>query len=130
VTAVASCCGLRSLPLSRFTAKPTRKTGAIKPAGWLKAELELQATGITGQIPSFWSYVNDTGWMGGKGSEPSQFYGYYMNGLACAFFPRHAHEWILLIAGVRASGKRCAAVTHSSRTLQPKLDMLVKCTLS
>jgi len=37
--------------------------GAVKPAGWLKDELTLQAKGISGQLPFFWHYLNSTEWL-------------------------------------------------------------------
>eukprot|EP00935_MAST-01C_sp_MAST-1C-sp1_P001190 g1190.t1 len=55
--------------------------GAIKPNGWLLDELKLQAAGLSGQLPWFWNYFNDSAWLGGKGSEPEQFIPYYLNGL-------------------------------------------------
>jgi hypothetical protein len=56
-------------------------SGAMKPAGWLQSELELQAKGLTGQLPNFWSYLNTSNWMNTKGgSEPEQFVPYYING--------------------------------------------------
>jgi hypothetical protein len=56
--------------------------------GWLLDELNLQAKGISGQLPFFWHYLNWTDWMGtGKdpygreGGAPRQFLPYYLNGL-------------------------------------------------
>lgn len=57
------------------------RVGAIQPAGWLQRELLLQARGITSQLPSFWSYLNQTKWMGEHGSEPEQFLPYFLAGL-------------------------------------------------
>eukprot|EP00729_Bicosta_minor_P018613 gene18613-20628_t len=58
--------------------------GAIKPNGWLLDELTLQAKGITGQMPYFWHFFNNSAWMGGKGSgggAGQQYIPYYVNGL-------------------------------------------------
>jgi hypothetical protein len=55
--------------------------GVTKPEGWLKDELTLQARGLSGQLPTFWNYFNDSKWLGTKGSEPEQFIPYYINGL-------------------------------------------------
>ena len=57
--------------------------GASKPLGWLKNELELQAAGLTGQLPHFWPYINDSSWVGGAGfgGTPHQSMGYYLQGL-------------------------------------------------
>lgn len=56
------------------------RAGATKPLGWLKDELTLQARGLSGQLPGFWSYFNNSAWMGGRGSDPQQFLPYYMQG--------------------------------------------------
>jgi hypothetical protein len=40
--------------------------GAIKPAGWLKAQLELQAQGLGGHLDEFWPDIKDSAWIGGK----------------------------------------------------------------
>ena len=56
-------------------------TGATKPLGWLRDELALQARGLSGQLPYFWVYFNQTAWMGGKGKDPEQFLPYYLQGM-------------------------------------------------
>ncbi len=40
--------------------------GAIKPAGWLKAQLKLQADGLGGHLDEFWPDIKDSAWIGGK----------------------------------------------------------------
>ena len=57
--------------------------GAVKPAGWLLDQLQLQARGLTGALPEFWSYLVDSAWLpGGKGNAPpEQYVPYYLNGL-------------------------------------------------
>eukprot|EP01050_Picozoa_sp_SAG11_P003016 SAG11_NODE_162_length_13962_cov_19.035562_5_plen_210_part_00 len=55
--------------------------GATKPAGWLKDELTLQARGISGQLPYFWEYFNQSAWMGETGRDPEQFLPYYLQGM-------------------------------------------------
>lgn len=57
------------------------RVGETQPLGWLKRELQLQARGITSQLPLFWHYLNQSKWMGTGGSEPEQFLPYYLNGL-------------------------------------------------
>jgi hypothetical protein len=56
-------------------------TGATKPLGWLKDELALQARGLSGQLPYFWLYFNQSAWMGEKGRDPQQFLPYYLQGM-------------------------------------------------
>ena len=42
--------------------------GKIRPDGWLRKQLELQAAGITGQLDKVWTEVSDkSAWLGGKG---------------------------------------------------------------
>ena len=40
--------------------------GAIKPSGWLKAQLEIQAKGLGGHLDEFWPDIKDSAWIGGK----------------------------------------------------------------
>src|SRR3954447_8523316 len=40
--------------------------GRIRPAGWLKAQLELQAAGLSGHVDEFWPDIKDSAWIGGK----------------------------------------------------------------
>src|SRR3954464_6603848 len=41
--------------------------GAIKPAGWMKRQLEIQANGLSGHLDEFWPDVAESSWIGGKG---------------------------------------------------------------
>ncbi|GMK45288.1 hypothetical protein PghCCS26_24160 [Paenibacillus glycanilyticus] len=55
--------------------------GAIRPAGWLKDQLEIQAEGMTGHLDEFWSHVGpSSGWLGGTG-ESWERGPYYLDGL-------------------------------------------------
>ena len=54
---------------------------AIRPKGWLKAQLETCRTGLTGLLHTFWPDVRDSAWRGrdGDGWERGP---YYLDGLA------------------------------------------------
>src|SRR6478752_941076 len=39
--------------------------GAIKPAGWLRRQLQIQAAGLGGHLDEFWPDVKDSAWIGG-----------------------------------------------------------------
>jgi uncharacterized protein len=41
--------------------------GSVKPAGWLKSQLEVQASGLTGNIDDFWPDLKNSMWRGGTG---------------------------------------------------------------
>ena len=43
--------------------------GAVKPAGWLKSQLLLQADGLSGHMGLFWRDIVDSVWVGGRYSE-------------------------------------------------------------
>ncbi len=55
--------------------------GSIRPEGWLRRELEIQAAGLTGHLDEFWPDVGPTsGWLGGSG-ESWERGPYYLDGL-------------------------------------------------
>jgi len=40
--------------------------GAIRPTGWLKNQLKIQAEGLGGHLDEFWPDIKDSSWIGGK----------------------------------------------------------------
>ncbi len=45
--------------------------GAVKPRGWLRDELQVQADGLTGHLPEVWDAVKTTAWKGDAGRNVS-----------------------------------------------------------
>src|ERR1700683_2618148 len=42
--------------------------GAVRPAGWLKNQLQIQANGLGGHLDETWADVgSNSGWLGGTG---------------------------------------------------------------
>ncbi len=54
--------------------------GTVRPAGWLKSELEDQAAGLTGNIDDFWPDLVNSSWRGGNG-EAWERGPYFLDGL-------------------------------------------------
>lgn len=55
--------------------------GSIKPAGWLRGQLRIQANGLSGHLGETWPDVGpNSGWLGGTG-ESWERGPYYMDGL-------------------------------------------------
>ncbi|MCL2815114.1 MAG: glycoside hydrolase family 127 protein [Oscillospiraceae bacterium] len=51
---------LKKLALEPFAANE------IKPSGWLKKQLEIQARGLTGNLDLFWPDIKDSKWISGE----------------------------------------------------------------
>ena len=55
--------------------------GSIRPSGWLKRQLEVQAAGLGGRVDETWPDLGpDSGWLGGKG-ESWERGPYFVDGL-------------------------------------------------
>jgi DUF1680 family protein len=54
--------------------------GSIKPRGWLKRQLEIQADGLSGHVDEFWPDLKNSGWIGGTG-ESWERAPYFLDGL-------------------------------------------------
>lgn len=66
------------LQQSVFEALPL---GSIKPAGWIRNQLLIQANGLTGHLEEHWADVGpNNGWIGGEG-ESWERGPYYLDGL-------------------------------------------------
>lgn len=67
-------------PLTPNTFDPL-PLGAIRPAGWLRAQLQIQANGLGGHLDETWADVGpNSGWLGGTG-ESWERGPYFLDGL-------------------------------------------------
>jgi uncharacterized protein len=67
----------RSLIAPAFEPLPL---GSIKPAGWLKDQLRIQADGLGGHLDEFWPDIKESAWFGGK-AEGWERVPYWLDGL-------------------------------------------------
>jgi DUF1680 family protein len=61
----------------RFESLPL---GSIKPAGWLKEQLRLQADGLGGHLDEFWPDIKESAWFGGN-AEGWERVPYWLDGM-------------------------------------------------
>src|SRR6201992_1840904 len=55
--------------------------GAVRPMGWLKKQIQIQANGLSGHLDETWPDVgNNSGWLGGTG-ESWERGPYFLDGL-------------------------------------------------
>jgi uncharacterized protein len=54
--------------------------GTVRPAGWLKRQLEIEAAGLTGHLDDFWPDLSESAWHGGNGDAWERG-PYYLDGL-------------------------------------------------
>ena len=54
--------------------------GAIKPKGWLRDQLKIQAAGLSGHLDEFWPDIKDSSWLGGK-AEGWERLPYWLDGI-------------------------------------------------
>ena len=54
--------------------------GSVKPAGWLKRQLEIEASGLTGNLDDFWPDLSKSAWKGDDG-EAWERGPYFLDGL-------------------------------------------------
>ncbi len=57
---------LETTPRLRPNALNPLPLGEIRPAGWLRAQLRLQADGLSGHLDDVWPDVADSAWIGGN----------------------------------------------------------------
>jgi len=70
--------------------------GVVKPAGWLKSQLEAQAEGLTGNLDDFWPDLVNSSWRGGDG-EAWERGPYYLDGLVALAYQLDDERLILKV---------------------------------
>jgi hypothetical protein len=91
---------------SMFFALPL---GSVRPAGWLRRQLEIQASGLSGHLDETWADVGpNSGWLGGSG-ESWERGPYFLDGLIPL-------AWLLDDARLKAKAQKYIdwILTHQS----------------
>lgn len=68
---------MKPLNNAKYTMLPL---GTVKPSGWLKRQLRIQADGLSGHLDEFWPDIKDSAWFGGT-AEGWERAPYWMDGL-------------------------------------------------
>ena len=73
--------------------------GSVRPTGWLKDQLQIQANGLSGHLDETWADVGpNSGWLGGTG-ESWERGPYFLDGLVPL-------AWLLNDAALKAKAQR------------------------
>ena len=67
-------------PRCKNTAFEPLPLGSIRPAGWLKEQLRIQADGLSGHLDEFWPDIKNSAWFGGT-AEGWERVPYWLDGL-------------------------------------------------
>lgn len=74
--------------------------GTVRPAGWLRTQLRIEADGLAGHLDEFWPDVGESGWIGG-GAEGWERGPYWLDGVVPLAFLLNdpallgkVHRWI------------------------------------
>ena len=67
-------------PALRGSAFEPLPLGSIRPAGWLKDQLRIQAEGLSGHLDEFWPDIKNSAWFGGT-AEGWERVPYWLDGL-------------------------------------------------
>ena len=54
--------------MKRMTGEPKQRqlpAGMVKPEGWLRRQLEIQAEGLSGHLDLIWPDIRESRWIGG-----------------------------------------------------------------
>lgn len=68
---------LKPLGATAFAPLPL---GTIKPAGWLRDQLRIQADGLSGHLDEFWPDIKESAWFGGQ-AEGWERVPYWLDGM-------------------------------------------------
>ena len=69
----------QDLPFTTAAFQPL-PLGSVKPSGWLREQLELQASGLSGHLDEFWPDIKNSAWNGGK-AEGWERVPYWLDGM-------------------------------------------------
>jgi hypothetical protein len=92
--------------------------GSIRPAGWLRDQLRIQADGLSGHLDEFWADIKDSAWTGGK-AEGWERAPYWLDGIVPLAF---LLEDRLLEAKAKTFIDKVLASQHADGWLGPVSD--------
>ncbi len=95
----------------------------IKPRGWLKKQLEIQAAGLSGHLDQIWPDVRDSAWIGGE-REGWERVPYWLDGFIPLAYLLEDEDMIArakkyvdaILAGQQADGWLCPCSEEARET--------------